>query len=144
MSRRLVRAAASATYSLADLHPLFQPVAALILRETSAIIAPSTIRASVTFRTIEQQGDAKATGVTNLSIGYHNFGLAMDAAVITPGGVYVTNGEDWRYRVFGMVAKLHGCVWGGDWIKKDWDHVEYCNGLTVAQFMVWANAHSLR
>lgn len=141
---RLVRAASSATSSIEALHPLFQPVARLILADTNAIISPSTIRASSTFRTIQQQGEAKVGGVTNLSIGFHNFGLAMDGAVITPGGVYVTNGADWRYKVFGRIAEMHGCVWGGSWLNKDWDHVEYASGLKVSQFIVWANAHSLR
>lgn len=127
-----------------DLSPLFQPVARAILAESNAIITPSVIKPISTWRSIQEQSDAVSDGATDLNIGYHNYGLAMDVGVFTPGGVYIRDGRDWRYKVFGLTAKRLGCVWGGEWQDKDWAHIELSGGIRVSQYIAWLNAHSLR
>lgn len=128
---------------LEDLHPLFRLIAQRIIDQTNDQIAPSTIRPAVTFRTMSDQATAKAAGLSKVNLGWHQFGLALDVAVISESGAYITNGEDPRYRVFGDVAKANGCVWGGDWTKPDWDHCELHQGFTLAQLQAWLDSHRI-
>lgn len=132
---------------ISDLDPVFQPVARAILVEAQARITAvspgSRILPLSTWRTLAEQAADKAAGSSPLRIGYHNFGRAMDVKVLTPEGVYVTDGEDSRYAIFGQVAKEEGCVWGGDWNDKDWDHCEQAGGLTFSEFYAWLRTHPL-
>lgn len=128
--------------ALTDLHPLFQPVVGTILYEAGRMISPSSYRPASTYRTRAEQAALKKSGASSISVGFHNFGLAFDVAVITPGGVYVKDGADWRYRVFGVVAEMNKCVWGGRWAVPDWNHIQYAAGHGVAQYMEWIRSHS--
>lgn len=129
---------------LIDLHPLFQPVAELILGETQAKLGSSTVRPLSTFRTLAEQAAAKAGGASKLSLGFHNFGLAMDIGIITPEGAYITNGADSRYKIYGEIAKAHGCTWGGDWIGfPDPAHCQMDGGLMIGEFIAWMRTHQI-
>lgn len=130
--------------SLADLHPIFRPVASRILAEAGERIAESSegiIRPAVTFRTVSEQATAKAAGLSQVNLGWHQMGLALDVAIITKEGSYVKDGTDPRYAVFGEVARKHDCIWGGDWNHPDWDHCEFHPGFTLAQYIAWLDEH---
>lgn len=101
-------------------------------------------------RTIEEQNGLYAQGrskpgviVTNARGGYsfHNFGLAVDFALLLPDGRQVSwdmrrdgDGDrtaDWMEVV--QEAKALGFEWGGDWIKfKDYPHFQMDFGLSMA------------
>ncbi|MFD1268855.1 M15 family metallopeptidase [Paenibacillus motobuensis] len=91
---------------------------------------------------IAQPGKSK---VTNARGGYsnHNFGVAIDFALLLPDGKNVSwdmkrdgNGDrqaDWAEVV--EEAKKLGFAWGGDWVSfKDTPHFEMTFGLTTAQY----------
>lgn len=102
-------------------------------------------------RTIAEQDELYALGrtkpgsiVTNARGGYsnHNFGMAIDFALLMPDGKAVSwdmkrdgncNGTaDWHEIV--TEAKALGFAWGGDWYSfKDYPHFEMTFGLTCAQ-----------
>src|SRR5689334_17659272 len=96
-----------------DLDPIFEPIARQIILDAQERIteefAGSAIRPAVTFRSLSAQLEAKAAGKSDLTIGMHNFGRAMDVAVIGANGDYILDGADRRYAIFGQVAKEHGC-----------------------------------
>lgn len=103
-------------------------------------------------RTIAEQDALYAQGrtkpgkiVTNARGGYsyHNFGVAIDFALLLPDGKSVSwdmardgDGDkiaDWNEVV--AVAKELGFAWGGDWTSfKDYPHFEMTFGLTTAQY----------
>lgn len=133
--------ASGVSMSTDDLHPLFKPIADDILSQAQAKITPlypgSTIRPDVTLRSMADQAAALAAGLTTLKLGWHQFGFAMDVAVLAANGSYVKDGEDVRYALFGRVAMDNGCVWGGSWHNPDWDHCEYHPGFTLQQYLAW-------
>lgn len=129
--------------SIADLHPLFQPIAMKILDECEWTVGKGLIRPAVTFRSMADQAAAKAAKLSQVSLGWHQFGLAMDVAVLTPEGKYVTDGEDGRYTTFGMVAMKHGCIWGGSWTKSDPDHCEWHPNFSLSQYLAWLDSHKV-
>lgn len=129
--------------NLTDLHPLFLPIAQAILNDTNQRIGTSSVRPAVTFRTVADQAQAKANGLSRVSLGWHQFGLAMDVAVITEAGVYVADGTDDRYKVFGDCVRKNGCIWGGDWNHPDWDHCEWHPSFTLTQYLNWLDAHKV-
>ena len=127
---------------LSDLHPCFRPIAQAILADAQHDISDGLIRPSVTFRSLADQAAAKAAGLSQLSIGFHQFGLAMDVVFINANGQYVSDGADPRYAAFGRAVIAHGCTWGGQWTHPDWDHCQIA-GFTVAQYMAWLDAHKV-
>jgi peptidoglycan L-alanyl-D-glutamate endopeptidase CwlK len=87
----------------------------------------------------------KLSKVTNAKGGYsnHNFGVAIDFALLTSNGVSVswdTNGDydgdkkaDW-FEVVEEAKKL-GFEWGGDWTSfVDMPHLEMTFGLSTSQY----------
>lgn len=131
---------------LTDLNPLFQPIAAEILElaqnRVAAKFSSSIVRPSVTFRSVSDQAAAKSAGKSKVSLGWHQFGLALDVAVINAEGVYVSDGRDERYRIFGMAAMEHGAIWGGNWPNfPDPGHCEYHPNFTLAQYLAWLDDH---
>lgn len=102
-------------------------------------------------RTIAEQDALYAQGrtkpgsiVTNARGGYsyHNFGLAVDFALLLPDGRSVSwdmkrdgnanRTADWQEVV--DEAKRLGFEWGGDWISfKDYPHLQMTFGLSLAQ-----------
>jgi peptidoglycan LD-endopeptidase CwlK len=100
------------------------------------------------FRSVEEQNELYAKGrtsegeiVTNAKGGesYHNFGLAIDFALLSIDGAviwdmeYDGNGNsraDWGEVV--EIAKGLGFEWGGDWRSfKDYPHLQYDFGLSI-------------
>jgi len=129
---------------IVDLHPAFRPITLAILAESQAEltrVGGGTVRASVTGRSLSEQAAAKAAGLSQVNVGWHQYGLAVDVAVITPGGSYVADGKDPRYATVGAIAKQHGCIWGGDWHHPDWDHFEWHPGFTLGQYQAWLAVH---
>lgn len=102
-------------------------------------------------RTIEEQNALYAQGrtkpgniVTNAKGGtsYHNYGLAVDFALLLPNGTTVSwdtkrdgDGDkvaDWSEVV--QEAKLLGFEWGGDFKSfKDYSHFQMSFGLSITQ-----------
>lgn len=91
------------------------------------------VKAIQTWRSAIDQDAAKASGKSNAAAGQspHNccttdgepFSKAFDFGVFD-NGQYITDGTDDRYRKAGQIGKGLGLVWGGDWKKPDWDHLE--------------------
>ncbi len=94
-----------------------------------------------TLRTYPEQQELYAQGrtkpgnvVTNAKPGYsyHNFGLALDFAVIKNGRL-VWDQEHPHWREFVRIAKEEGFAWGGDWASfKDYPHLEIANAPSLA------------
>lgn len=82
------------------------------------------------FRTPAQQkhasasGRSKADGTSVFSKHQAYPALALDFAVLDPGGTYITDGEDPHYAWVGKRFESAGFGWGGSWPTPDWDHVE--------------------
>lgn len=133
---------------LQDLHPIFQPIARGILDQVQERLggtAPggSTIRAAVTFRSMSDQAAAKAAGLSQVNLGWHQFGFAFDVAIIGPNGDYIADGQDARYKMFGEVAQAAGCIWGGSWAHPDWDHCQLAISMTPLEYAAWLDAHRI-
>lgn len=127
---------------LEDLHPAFLPVARAVLEDAQKRVGDSIVRVVQTFRSVADQAAAKAAGKSKVSLGWHQFGLALDVAIITPEGAYITDGNDTRYALVGAAAMDHGCIWGGNWIHfKDAAHVEWHPGFTLDQYLAWLDGH---
>lgn len=129
-----------------DLHPL-------VLEKKETLVktaADSGISIIVTdgFRSFQEQDSLYQKGrttdgqiVTHAKAGdsYHNFGLAIDFAILDKQGkalwdtAYDGNGNgksDWMEVV--AIAKELGFQWGGDWEHfKDYPHFEMRFGLTI-------------
>ncbi len=83
-----------------------------------------------------------AAGSSKVAIGWHNYGLALDILIIDAAGSVVKDGDDYRYRRYGNMAKKQGCAWGGDFHSlHDGDHIEYHPGFTMAQYQAWLLTH---
>lgn len=131
--------------STADLNPLFRPTADLVIAESTAAIRPGGhIAPASTFRLLAEQEALQASKLSKVKLGWHNFGLALDVAVIDADGKYIRDGADSRYAVFGRIAKSHGCIWGGDWGDPDFDHIEFHPDFTLEEYRDWLAAHQLR
>jgi peptidoglycan LD-endopeptidase CwlK len=93
------------------------------------------------FRRKEQQDELYRQGrtapgyiVTNAKGGqsYHNYGLAVDYALVTEDGTETiwTVNKEWRRAA--EIAKSLGFSWGGDWFKfKDYGHLEMNGSLSI-------------
>jgi peptidoglycan L-alanyl-D-glutamate endopeptidase CwlK len=105
------------------------------------------------FRSMDEQAKLYAQGrtapghiVTNARPGtsYHNYGLAVDFALVTPDGkkaVWDVKSDfdhdgkaDWMEVV--AEAKKLGFEWGGDWTSfKDMPHLQITFGLSIKELM---------
>jgi peptidoglycan LD-endopeptidase CwlK len=129
-----------------DLHPTVQQHKDSLIKQA----ANKGIRVMVTdgFRSFHDQDrlyergrSAEGQIVTHAKGGesYHNFGLAIDFALLTEEGKaiwdteYDGNGNgksDWMEVV--AIAKEQGFEWGGDWTQfKDYPHLEMRFGLSI-------------
>src|SRR5277367_5582379 len=129
--------------NLSDLAPTFLPIAQQFLDQCNAALAPSSVRAIVTWRDAADQNAAEACGLSKAGAGQspHNCTLAdgtpaaraLDFGVFGSDGTYITRGEDVRYEQAGQIAVSLGMVWGGNWTVEtdgcgpDFDHVEQAN-----------------
>lgn len=100
------------------------------------------VRISDTLRTVSEQELAFAAGLSKNKIGWHNFGLAFDFAVMDDKGVYVTDGKHPAYLAGGLLGMALNMRWGGNWDRDsalmepgegDFDHLEYHPGVTLEQ-----------
>ena len=111
------------------------------------------IRITDTLRTFDEQAELYAKGrtapgniVTYAKPGqsYHNYGLAVDFALLLPGGKKVSwdmnldlndnQKADWAEVV--AVFKHYGWDWGGNWTSfKDYPHFEKTFGYTTRQLL---------
>jgi peptidoglycan L-alanyl-D-glutamate endopeptidase CwlK len=88
----------------------------------------------------DQNGRVIGTTVTDARGGYsfHNYGLAVDFAPVGPLGLELSKRTklEWaakaRYETIGSLARDIGLEWGGDWHKPDKPHLQYSDGLTIA------------
>lgn len=134
---------------LLTLHPAFRPIAERILRDAQIALdadAPTNdlVRICVGVRTSDAQRAAFNAGLSQVKVGWHQYGLALDFAILDNLGMqYVTDGTDLRYRLVGEIAKRAGCVYGGDWQKPDWDHIEWHPEFTLGHYVAWMAAASL-
>ncbi|WNS43887.1 M15 family metallopeptidase [Paenibacillus sp. MMS20-IR301] len=134
---------------LGNLHPVLLAAATELIRRTYARGVPILITQGM--RTVAQQNALYAQGrtkrgpiVTNARGGtsYHNYGLAIDFALLLPDGKNVSwdmsrdgDGDklaDWQE--VAQEAKKLGFEWGGDWTSfKDYSHLQFSFGLTTSE-----------
>lgn len=134
---------------LGNLHPALLAGATELIRRSYARGIPILITQGM--RTIAEQNALYAQGrtrkgaiVTNAKGGssYHNYGLAIDFALLLPDGKSVSwdinrDGDndkvaDWQE--VAQEAKKLGFEWGGDWSSfKDYSHLQMTFGLTTSE-----------
>lgn len=134
---------------LGNLHPAVLAGATELIRRSYARGIPILITQGM--RTIAEQNALYAQGrtrkgsiVTNARGGssYHNYGLAIDFALLLPDGKSVSwdinrdgDGDkiaDWQE--VAQEAKKLGFEWGGDWSSfRDYSHLQMSFGLTTAE-----------
>jgi peptidoglycan LD-endopeptidase CwlK len=135
---------------LAGLHPIVKQKTELLLEQAYTAGVPIVITQG--FRSFEYQNRLYAQGrfgnpgpiVTNAKGGrsFHNYGLAVDYALLLPDGRSVSwdtvrDGDrdglrDW-FEVAAIGKKL-GFEWGGDWERFiDMPHMQMTFGLTIDQ-----------
>jgi len=136
---------------LARLNPAVLAAAQELIRRSYGRGVPIVITQGM--RTIAEQNALYAQGrskpgpiVTNARGGtsYHNYGLAVDFALLLPGGESFSwdmdrDGDkdrkaDWQEVV--QEAKRLGFEWGGEWSGfKDYSHLQMAFGLTTKQLL---------
>ncbi|MEK4849750.1 M15 family metallopeptidase [Paenibacillus sp. FSL H7-0756] len=134
---------------LSGLHPAVLAAATVLIERSYVSGIPILITQGL--RTMAEQDALYAQGrtkpgavVTNARGGYsyHNYGLAVDFALLLPNGSSVSwdmsrdgnqNGtRDWMEVV--QHAKAIGFEWGGDWTSfKDYPHLQMRFGLSLAE-----------
>lgn len=134
---------------LNGLHPAVLAAATALIERSYARGVPIVITQGL--RTVVEQDALYAQGrtqpgpiVTNARGGYsyHNFGLAVDFALLLPDGSSVSwdmerdgDGDksvDWSEVV--QEAKALGLGWGGDWTSfKDYPHLDMTFGLSTTE-----------
>ncbi|MEK3718882.1 M15 family metallopeptidase [Paenibacillus sp. FSL R7-0333] len=134
---------------MSGLHPVLVAGTVALIERCYARGVPILITQGL--RTIKEQDALYAQGrtkpgniVTNARGGYsnHNFGLAIDFALLLPDGSSVSwdmkrDGDkdgiaDWLE--VAQEAKALGFEWGGDWTSfKDYPHLQMVFGLSTAQ-----------
>lgn len=130
------------------LHPLVEEKKNILLNQAAAIDINLIITEEL--RSFQEQDNLYARGrttpgniVTHARAGetYHNYGLAIDYALINENGDYIWdttydgnhNGKaDW-FEVADLAKDL-GFEWGGDWQNfKDYPHLQMTFGLSIHQ-----------
>jgi len=132
--------------SIESLDVRFQPIAQSWQEIMTGYVVPVRFRGYVvrrleTRRTLARQSSVLADGASNLKIGWHNFGLALDFGVFAPDGTYEKDDRTGIYRAAGFVAMALGMRWGGNWDRdtnieepgeNDRGHIEYHpDGVTL-------------
>lgn len=134
---------------LGKLHPVVLAAAGALIQRSYAKGIPIVITQGM--RTIAEQNALYAQGrtkkgpiVTNARGGssYHNYGLAIDFALLLPDGKTVSwdmnrdvnNDKISDWQEVAREAKQLGFEWGGDWTSfKDYPHLQMSFGLTTDQ-----------
>ncbi|WP_238649775.1 M15 family metallopeptidase [Paenibacillus piscarius] len=148
MALTLEQVKAKSATRLTGLHPAVKAATEALIVRSYACGVPILITQGL--RTIAEQNALYAQGrtrpgaiVTNARGGesYHNYGLAVDFALLLPNGSSVSwdmtrDGDqdgtpDWREVV--QQAKAIGFEWGGDWTSfKDYPHLQMSFGLKLS------------
>jgi hypothetical protein len=113
----------------------FQPI---VRRWLHAVVDDLDMKVRVleTLRSPERQAEVRAAGKSQLRVGWHNVGLALDFAAFDDDGVYLKDDASGLYTRCGLVAEWMGCVWGGRWeTLRDYGHIEFHPGFTLQQFL---------
>ncbi|RDW17120.1 peptidase [Oceanobacillus arenosus] len=131
-----------------ELHPLVDEKKNTLIQQ--ALVLNIHLVITDEFRSFEQQNALYEKGrsiegniVTNARAGetYHNYGLAIDYALINDAGDYIwdttydgnVNGKSDWFEV-AELAKNLGFEWGGDWSGfKDYPHLQMTFGLSIRQ-----------
>jgi peptidoglycan L-alanyl-D-glutamate endopeptidase CwlK len=138
------------------LHPKLRVEAQLILDEVEAhLTGRASIRITQGLRTIAEQNELYAQGrtkpgkiVTNARGGssYHNYGLAVDFALIVDGGVSWDTKADWdgdKVADWMEVVKIfqkYGWEWGGNFkTMKDYPHFQKTFGYSIGDLKIKYN-----
>ncbi|OMD29157.1 hypothetical protein BJP48_18880 [Paenibacillus odorifer] len=139
---------------LIGLHPVVMAAATVLIERCYSrgvpILITQGLRTIAEQNALYEQGRSKPGAiVTNARGGYsyHNFGLAIDFALLLPDGKQVSwnidrdgNGDkvtDWSEVV--QEAKALGFEWGGDFDSfKDYPHFQITFGLTTSQLRAGA------
>ncbi|WP_163971766.1 M15 family metallopeptidase [Oceanobacillus halotolerans] len=131
-----------------ELHPIVEIKKEILLEKVSTLdidmVITETIRSIEEQNQLYEQGRSKDGNIVTYAKGgesYHNYGLAIDFAIIDTNGniTWDTNYDgndngksDWE-EVAG-VAKELGFEWGGDWKQfKDYPHLQMDFGLSIRQ-----------
>ena len=93
-----------------------------------------TVKAAEVFRSPEQQQAMADKGASKAKIGLHNFGEALDMALLTPEGKYAFDKNNVKRRqrrhirkILRRTARKYDLVWGGNWKFRDVPHVSLYN-----------------
>lgn len=141
---------------IALLHPNVREEAKAILHEVEAILTgKATIRVVQGLRTIAEQDELYAQGrtkpgkvVTNAKGGssYHNYGLAVDFALLVDGKVSWDIKSDWDGDKFSdwmevvNIFQKHGWEWGGNFKSlKDYPHFQKTYGYSIGDLRIKYN-----
>lgn len=134
---------------LARLHPVVLAGAEVLIQRSYArgvaIVITQGMRSIAEQNELYAQGRTKKGPIVTHARGgssYHNYGLAIDFALLLPDGTRVSwdmkrDGDsdktaDWLEVV--EEAKKLGFEWGGDWTSfKDYSHLQISFGLTTSQ-----------
>jgi len=116
------------------LHASFQPVAETWLHICKDDLGIE-MRVLETLRDEDRQVELKRAGKSQVKLGWHNVGLALDFACFDEKGVYDTDNHSGLYTKCGLVAEAMGGVWGGRWRMRDYGHWEWHEGFTLQQFL---------
>ena len=115
------------------LDPVFRPIAYMWLNAVRGDLGIN-VRVLEGLRDRDRQVALQAAGKSQVKVGWHNFGLALDFACLGTNGVYITDGGASEYELCGVEAEKLGGVWGGRWTMKDSGHIEYHpDGKTLAE-----------
>ncbi|AIQ54558.1 M15 family metallopeptidase [Paenibacillus sp. FSL R7-0331] len=139
---------------LVDLHPVVVAAAVALIERSYArgvqIIITQGYRSKAEQDGLYAQGRTKPGSiVTNARGGYsyHNYGLAVDFALLLPDGYSASwdmkrDGDkdgiaDWQE--VAQQAKALGFEWGGDWMSfKDYPHFQMSFGLSITKLLAGA------
>lgn len=137
---------------LEELHPIVYEKAKAFIDSVHA--AGYDIIVTSTYRDFDSQNALYAQGrtlpgkkVTNAKGGqsFHNFRVALDFVPVKNGKPVWNNkgADETLWRAIAAIGKLHGFEWGGDWKSfQDWPHLQYTQGLTLADFRAGKTLHA--
>lgn len=133
--------------SLDSLDPRFlvlaRPWAEIVTAHLLPVRFPGyTMRISETRRDAAEQAANVASGASRVKTSWHQFGLALDFAIIDPSKKYLEDDGPRIYEACGKVAEALGCEWGGRWASfRDYGHIQFRpDGMTLDHFIASLSA----
>lgn len=117
--------------NLNDLHPDIKPLCEQFLQDCKShgldVIITETFRDPTREDDLHAKGITRATGFTCkhcFMLNHKPASKAFDFAILDENNRLVTDGEDERYQLAGVLGKKIGLHYGGDFSHPDWDHFE--------------------